>query len=555
MRARFWRVAILAIVCVGCLTKESWGWGEGHDVIGAAVAERLPSPWREKLLENDVLYEQFLHDNHYPDSREKMEQERWGETSLALFASHGIHERFGFHSSEGRCVVFQILVEAIRQNRENEVFLALAILAHSISDQAACNHEPLIQYATYTLGREGLNVVPSLPLDAGWLHKHDFSREIWENRCRKIAISPSYRCSRDVFFQLCFCEWEAVDCFVYGVPILEAASRWVAERDRGAGLVLAEHLSDLAAWGVERTLDVFLAAVEFAKRGDSVVWQREMLTELPSKIDAFIAQRPIERESLILPFLPRDGEAAPIRVVYDSTGRFSEGFFHGGDRIVAAQIAGTLRKKGAAVAILDLREALRDGLLGKGIELLVVPAQRCGSYHGLLRERWEVVLQEFRAAGGKMLWVGAIPPHGVAPELDRSWRMIEEKDQYARPAYPVAMDVLRQSSVVLCGTERSWRYCRTPQGSAGWFWPSGRVFLESLPENVAPIVELRTPEDRFVIGVASDNFAFVPASAFFPYVLTEEKPRWSSAVTLELDSAGESILAELLRQMNMEFDN
>lgn len=551
MRENFWKMVVLAFFCGGMLAQEGWGWGEGHDVVGKAVAERLPSPWREKLLENDAVYRQFIHDNHYPDSREKLEKSRWGEANLALFASHGIEDRYGFHSAVGRCVAFQILVDAIRQNRDEEVFLALAVLAHSISDQAACNHEPLIQYVTYTLGQEGLNVSPSLILDAGWLPKQDFSREIWEKRCRKRGLPTFSGDANEIFWQLCFCEWEAVNTFVHGIPILETASRWEADRNRAAGEELAEHLSELAAWGVERTLEVFYAAAELARRGETVVWRKEMLSEMASQVDTFIAQRPIEKESLIRPFLPSAGELTPIRVVYDPTGRFSEGFFHGGDRIVAGQIAGTLRKEGFSVTVLDVREALEEGLTGKGIELLVVPAQRCGSYHGLRRERWEEVLEEYRATGGKILWVGGIPPRGVAPELALSWRECEEKNRYARPAYPVSMEVLMESSVGLCEGEKSWRYRRIPQGNAGWFWPSGRVFLESLPEGAKPVVELRTPAQRWIIGIVSDDFGFVTSSALFPYVLTDEKPRLYPTVTLELDSAGKAILVEMLRQMKV----
>src|SRR5574344_3156026 len=96
----------------------AWGWGEGHDTVGRALAARLPGPWRERL--HGATLEQFCKDSHYPDERTAFSiNPRVTPEEVAYLARFAMKDSGSFHSDEGRAVAFCLMVRALREHRTN----------------------------------------------------------------------------------------------------------------------------------------------------------------------------------------------------------------------------------------------------------------------------------------------------------------------------------------------------------------------------------------------------------------------------------------------------
>lgn len=512
-------------------------WGTGHRTVGRAVAERLPSPWKEKLT-GDVL-NQFLADNAYPDNTAPPELERWGEKYLRLLKERGITSHFAFHDAPKRAVAFELLVRAIREKDDARTFLLLGILAHSIADQTACNHDPVVHLATYAWGAEGMGVAPQMILDAGWLAEQDRTWTIYEAELAKHSMADNGATAEEIFLRLMGYEWEGTEGIRLGRGILEAAGEYAETQNPAAERKLAEGLSYLAAWGVERTVKTFLAAVRLAESGEKVEFAPEAIREKYAEFVAdYQTNRPITWDACVVPYL---SEALEVAVLHDSTGRFNEGFFSSLDRILTCLVTATLREKYDA-GIVDMRDFNRHGLDATKTKQVVVLAARYGNYGILKTEDFLTKLVAFQKAGGKILWIGCVPPKEITGGPLTGLRTNPEKPGYCKPVYPVPMDVLMASRVTLVETEQSWPFVRKPNGRAGWIWYGGASYFQGeLPPGLKPLVTLDSPDGKRVVGVSAATWAWLPTYAVFPYVLTNEKPKLYP-FDGKLDSAGREIL-------------
>jgi len=536
-----------------------FAWGGGHNLVAEQIAKYLPEPWNSRLANDPILMKRFLADSHYPDSQEDLEPARWGEANMKVLTDHGMKGRYGFHQVTNACAAFQLLVEAIRNDDQPRVFMLTAILSHTLADQTSFNHEQLVQYATYTLGGEGLGIFPAQNLDLSWVGGKAETREIWEDRCAEAATEkPVIYGVPEVWDVICRAEWAGQEYTMHGAKIGSLAYALTKPGDHAEiEREMAEAYAKSGVFSVRLTLNLFRSAVELAKSGKQVVWSGKITDYYPDfhqEIIAYIQARPAEKDGFNVPFLPKEGEpTAEFQILYDSTSHWASGFFAPGDQIFACMIAGTLRKNGKTAQLLDVRHFNANGLPEpEKVRFVVVPAQVFHSFYGTDVDVFRKRLADWRASGGRILWVGNSLPADVYPEGAKVLDWIAEKDRYAVPAFQVPLERILDSAIGIQGG-KSWKFQRRPAGSAGWIWPSGRTFVkEGAPEEIQPAVEFIFPDgSRRAIGFTAPKFGFVPTYALAPYTLTLETPDFWP-LDLKLDSAGETILLELVERTNNE---
>lgn len=568
-------IFIITTICSFSLTDQCFAWGSGHHVIGQAVAERIPSPWREKLSKSNS--EIFLNDNHYPDSLAPMKSEsRFTKEDLAIFGRYNMKVRFSFHSSQGRAIAFERLVEAIRQKDDARVFLFLGILAHSIADQSACNHEPFIHYVTYNLGDEGMKIVPNLPLDLGWVKGNQRRWTIFQSELDKIKLPEPALSPKKVYQDLFFYEWEGTESFSNAAELFKYSVRCSSkqitpENEKN----LAIQFSQLGSWGVERILYVFSTALKFADSNTDVQYKKEYLADYDQLVSNYLKDRPIDLESFARPYLPKKSQIPSIAVLFNSLGKMNEGMFNFLNRIQCYQICHTLRGANE-IALWDLRQFLAKGFgpTERRPDLLIVSAPNCVNYHFMKSADLYARLAEYLASGGKILWIGTMPPDTVSPGLSKLVRMNDAKDDYNNPVYPVSMDLLMRSTMQTADGQHKWHFTHEPKGKAGWTWPRCRYYLkEPANHQFKPLLYLDSPKmenakislndennssellDRKVTGFVrpekDPNFGWLPSYAIFPCLLTNETPKFQD-LDLSLDSASETILKMTIKELGIE---
>lgn len=538
-------------------------WGGGHDVVACAVAARLPEPWAARLTGAALV--QFCVDNHYPDARSDFKPDpRLTPAEVAYLAGRKMTNSGQFHSDEGRGVAFTLLVRALRENRPESALLWLATLAHSTADMAACNHDPIVHLATYGWGDPGWGFrlsggQPLSALDLGWVETVPEAKAVWEARLSRVRAADSGQDADGAVLDVMLAGLHGVEaCAPYGVPILGDAAAWAAAKDASHGAPLAQSLSALGCWAVERLLCDFLAAERLAKEGRDPEVTDAVLARYRQACETFTETRRFEDDSLAR------GLTAPLRpeepfvaVLAEPTWRMNDGLFGFNDRVLAAQAATSLRKRGVNAALTDVRAFMAHGAPAARTPVVLVFAQKASTYFSLRPNALVSQLAAYRKAGGKIVWVGGGLPDAALCDFpkDAAYRAdVGAGYVYSWTRLPLATNAYATMTLTV-GSHPACRLARTPSFRAGWHIPSNTtVFRPGAESSLQPLAHLDDHGASLLVGgawpKAAPEVAYLPTYAVYPYLWTSEAP---SLVPFELglDSLGVDALSEAFAALDV----
>jgi len=539
------------VLTAGVIPLFAFGWGTGHDTVARAVAARLPEPWHTRL-QGEAL-KAFCTDSHYPDSFEPFPEERVGEGALAYLKSHGITKRFDLHSDKGRAVAFCLLARAIKEGTPDRVLLWVSALSHSTADMVACNHDPVVHIATYgwcqkdwalrlSGGKPYRELMPCL--DLGWLESEAWTKNLFDRRLDTSAPLESGATAAETLHEVLLYGARGVDaCAPHGPAILEAAAGWTDTRDRAMGERLADHLSALGAWAVERVLRDFSAAQRLAQAGSIPDVTAEVLARYEAAVDAFMEERLLSSDAFAQSALNSVVEGTDqFKVLIEPCWRMHEGMFGFGDRVLAVQIVNTLRRQGKKAELIDVRDFLKGSVNLEKVTALIVPAQQCVSYRILKKETLAARLGVYRQSGGRTVWIGGGEPPGILFNAQpRPWLIKGEAK-----GWPVPLADFVSGTLQVTGLPAR-KLARHPEYDTGWHWPRNPyVFAPEAVGHVQVLATWRGTGAEKVVGAAwpkeRPDVAYLPAYAVSPYIWTREAP-CLGPVRLELDAAGTEALA------------
>lgn len=535
----------------------AFGWGAGHDVVARAVAERLPAPWRERLR-GDAL-NQFCEDNHYPDARTNFTgNPRVTPEEVAYLAQKRMTDSGQFHTDEGRGVAFTLLVRALRENRPAGALLWLGALAHSTADMAACNHDPIVHLATYGWGDPAWNI--RLPdgtpisrmmgsLDLGWVAGDPETRRIWARGVSTLSPSDPGKSGADTLLDVLLDGIAGVEvCAPRGAAIARDAASWSVTRDPQSRAALAESLTALGGWAVERVLCDFLAAERLAQAGPAPEVDEAVLARYRAALSEFTAARPFGADSLVKGLATPQKRGAFVGVTYEPTWRMNDGMLGFNDRVLAAQTVNTLRSKGANAALVDVRAVMAGGCSASNVTALVVFAQKLTPFYTLKPEALAGRLAAYRKEGGKIVWIGGVPPDRALCDFPANLICsvpIGKNYSYSWTRLPVETNAYASLRLSICSHEER-RLARTPSFRAGWHIPSNTSVLgDNAEAQVVPLARLLCGERTLLVGgawpKARPTLAYLPTYAVYPYLWTDESPSLVP-FALALDAQGQEAL-------------
>ena len=551
----------LALAGMAAVAGSAFGWDIGHETVAMAVLAKLPEKWRNRVA-GELLR----------DFREAAKLPDWGDMGLLgpdrqWFAAHGVTTSIGLHHAKRYPFYMNRLVDAINKDDVRRVAVLLASLSHTISDDAACNHDPLTHMLTYVWGPNGYGVMPAVKVDFGWVDLDEDAHEVLRRRVAELQV-PNAReetyeqfISRSLLWPL---EGGEV-ALKHSAQLCDACIGQAVSGTPAASRKLAEALCDIGFWGVERTLEFFAAAERFATIYPDGA--PDLDCEAFAKtvdIDTPFMTRDWHNDSAAREYMPKPGRAYRIRVLYEPTEHCSAALMTALSRVMAPPIVATLRKNFPAegTALLDLREFIRDGLNAVVSPLLVLQVNRVlekGSHCGMNREMLYGKLAEYAKSGGRIVFIEGPLPEEACPELVPAFRTAPdygllpgESSLVRRARLPVPPDCVLNSSMTVETAEgpRTWTFRRDVALCAGWMSENSRHWfdLKTLPTGTAKeIVRMnsvvRNVETNLTVGVVAPaekpTFAYLPNSIVFPYILTDEKPQLSP-YNWTLDSAGEA---------------
>ena len=555
-------------VLVLSLPMLAFGWGGGHDVVGRAVAARLPEPWRARLQGEHLT--QFCVDNHYPDANRRFEEDpRLTLEERRYLAARKMTVSYHFHSDEGRGVAFTLLVRALRENRYESTLLWLGTLSHSTADMVACNHDPITHLATYGWCDKGWNL--RLPnglslttvqscLDLGWIETDSEAKAIWERRAAKVVAADSGRGGEDTVLDVMLAGLYGVGtCAPYGVPIVRDAVSWSVIKDLESLTTLAENLSVLGCWAVERILNDFQAAERLAKAGTIPEVTDTVRKRYHAAFVEFVSSRCFEEDSLAKGLMtPLKKESPYVVVVSEPTWRMNEGMLGFNDRVLAAQTVTTLRKQGMNVALMDVRKFMAEDVPVVRVPMVIVFAQKVSAYYSLQPKALTEQLVKYRRSGGKIIWIGGgVPDPALCDFPERAaYRVEVDKGfYYSYTRLPVNTNAYATLSLKV-GDHALRKLERTPNFNAGWHIPNNTtLFRTEFTESLCPLAYVYDGAKPLLVGCAwpkvSPEIAYLPSYVVYPYLWTREVPALVP-FELGLDSQGLDALDTALAALRVK---
>jgi hypothetical protein len=562
--------ARLPLIALALLPGKAGAWGSGHADWQRQLHEALPPAFMERIAPEtaELAIREW---SKYPDSFESFESEAEliGPEGLATLLRHGVARRYDLHSERARAVAFLLLVEALREGRDEAALFWVASIGHSVADMPACNHDPLLHLATYDWSQIPLRLAGGAELreavgmlDLSHVARHPEGHAALAAAVARLRLGDDGRNARTALLEIMrYGQEGAAFCATRGPRIWEAALARVAADNSETRAALFEPIAELGAWALVRVARDFEMAQRLAASREALPEIDEaLLARHAEEIDALLADRRLEDEALFSGLLrPLDQGGASIGVALEPTWRMNEGITGFGDRVLSAMVCRSLGDAGIRYATLDLREIAESGLPDPAaIPILVLAAREIRSYHTYRREALEEALRGYRKSGGAVLWVGGGHRPLAAPALAAA---LSE----AKPGpWPVAAESLPGSRLVLAASASSaggeWTFLRNPQTPAGWHRPQGPLHFSEAGESVEGIdalLELRSGGDRFLVGAIerppdepdTGPLAWLPVYALHPWLHVE--PRTVEAASLlRLDEAGGRIFHAVLERLS-----
>jgi len=535
-------------------------WGDGHVDWQRSLHEILPSDFMARI-DPETAETAIRHWSKYIDSFESFEPEfeLIGPEGLALLERYGITRRYDLHGERARAVAFLLIVEALRAGRYEAALFWIANFGHSVADMPAGNHDPLLHLATYDWAVIDLSLSGGTPvrevartLDLSHSARHPEGAAAFAAATERMRIEDDGRDAREALLEIMRYGHEgAAYLAARGPAIWDAAIARGLEDGEATRAALFEPVAELGAWALVRVARDVKAALRIAASGESLPeLDEELLAEHAEWLREHVSIRAFEGDQLFAPLRrhlpgPEEGGAEVVGVVLEPVWRMNEAMFGFSDRTLAAMVCRSLDAVGRPHLAIDLREVLAEGFPDPAVlPAVVVAARRLNSYHGLRREDFERVLEDYRSAGGRVLWIGG-HQRPVAAEV-----LAAAMEPEGKGDWPLPEEELPGSRLVLGGGSGEWTMWRHPFTRAGWHRPYGRLGIDPEAPGVEPLLELQGGERKILVGAVErvdgrPPFAWLPAYALHPWILTEPGEVEPEAL-LALDPAGTAILEAAL---------
>ena len=540
-------VAFLLVCLVPAIV---FGWGAGHDQVNELAVKMLHGILPAESATNVVRW------SHAPDDFtrwEKLTQFQVPLEDLQLLKAHKLKTPYSSHTAKGQAVEFILLINAFKENAPQRIAFWSACLLHTLADEAACNHDPLIHYATYAYkSAYRLKMGPGVGLDFADVARTPEGKQLVHRLAAEVAECPLPSDPDEAVLEVMLSGVKS-NAFMTrrGTAIAASFARnATAEQLATARTALAE----LGVHGAARGHDVIVAAKEFAQRGVTPELTPALEAEFQKRKAAYVAARPLSDDSLFADLLKTQasGDRPAVGVLVEPSVSMNEAHFSFGAKVISAGAARSMQLAGVPIRLIDVRCLENEGTLSpQATPVLFV----CAGPLRLGRPAKDALAKYFNA-GGRPLWIGG-EHGGLLGELSASLvpmapEVLPVATRYGQDT-PVAHEArfhfLREFQEAL----GSQPYCfvHNPNTKAGWQVPRCRYQIKPAAEIIA-LAEMRLAGNAVpVVGAWMDlqgkaKAIFIPEYLLAPYVLSEEDGLQDLSRPA-LDRVGRHILSTSLR--------
>ena len=538
-------------------TVDLFAWGSGHDDVNRIALDRLPSAIKALLSPEDR--KAFVKESHAPDDftpwaeYERKKGRTIDPNDLATLAAHTIKTPYALHTAKGQGVNFILLHRALQDRDGSRIAFWGACLAHTLADEAACNHDPLVHYLTYAFkGGYGMTFGEDGMVDFGELCRTPEGYAIalealGQDSPKRIGEEP-----QEVLAEIMLHGLKANQFMTErGVRIASAFDTEVSDE------VLADSriaMAELGAYGSRAWLEAITTAWALIEEGNpDPVITPELLASHKARHAEYVAARPLETDALYAPWLKlhADTDVPAVGVVVEPSISMDEGGLSFGGRFLASAIFRELHESKIPFRVIDAREPGR-GLDAKSTSMVILSSGR------FQNEELVRALKTYTNAGGNLLLIGGEHRDLLGP-LSQALTKADPGTLPVTLGYGQKnLEIINEVGVHFRGPlaeslgATAFPFIHNPDTKAGWQKPKCAYRLkDKFGAEIEPLAMTKLNGRKQVVAAACRldgklRFAFIPEYLIAPYLLTD-KPDFSNPAQPQLDRIGSTVLFTTLR--------
>ena len=552
-------LSILMLALVGssmCLN----AWGPGHDDVNRIALDRLPV--EIKVLLSPENRKAFVKDAKVPDDftpwseYEKKKGRVITPNDLAILSKYKIKTPYALHSAKGQAVNYVLLYRALKDRDGNRIAFWGACLAHTLADEVACNHDPLIHYLTYAFkGGYGMKFGKAGMLDFGELCRttegYDLALEaLGPGSPKSLGKEP-----QEVLVEIMLHGLQA-NQFMSERSVL-IATAFDPDASEGALADSRFAMAELGAYGVRKWLEAITTAWALINESKPVpVLTPELLADYKARHTKFVAARPLSADALYAPWLKlqTDPNIPAIGVVVEPSTTMNKGGLSFGGRFLASAILRELHKSKIPFRVIDAREPeIKLDKRSTSVAIL------CSGK--LQNDKLVQAINNYTDAGGKLLIIGG-EHKGLLGPLSQALIKADPDTLPVTTEYGQNnLDYIDQQSVFFCGPlakstgEQAYPFIHNPDTKAGWQKPKCPYWFKSnFTSDIKPLARIELNGKSKVVAAVyrpagKGRFAFLPEYLIAPYLLSD-KPKFSNPARPQLDRISSTVLSTTLNLLH-----
>ena len=534
-----------------------YAWGSGHYDVNRIALDRLPVEMKALLSPDNR--KDFVKDAKAPDDftpwseYEKKKGKVITPNDLATLSKYKIKTPYALHSATGQAVNYVLLYRALKDRDGDRIAFWGACLAHTLADEVACNHDPLIHYLSYAFkGGYGMKFGKAGMLDFGELCGTPEGDAL---AVKALNAVPLVRFGDDPQEVL-------VEIMLHGLK----ANRFMTERsviiasafdpDAGDGALADSQfaMAELGAFGIKAWLEVITTAWALINESKPVpVLTPEILADYKARHTKFVTARPLKADALYAPWLKLQAETGvpAVGVVVEPSISMDQGGLSFGGRFLASAILRELHKSKIPFRVIDAREPDRD-MDTRSTSMVILCS---GKFHNdeLVR-----ALNSYISAGGHLLLIGG-EHRGLLGPLSQALIKADPATLPVTSGYGQKnLDFIDRIRVRFSGWlaeeigKDALPFIHNPDTKAGWQKPKCPYRLkEDFGADIEPLAKIELDGENQIVAAmyrpdGNACFVFIPEYLIAPYLLTDE-PEFSNPAQPQLDRIGSKVLLAALR--------
>ena len=397
----------------------AYGWGAGHDNQVKLLLAALPEEM-QKFFPADVREKMIKSYSHYPDSFEKFDEALIGPEAAAVLRKYGIKKRFNLHYPKGAAVCFILLTKAFREKNPRRAALWAAALSHSLGDESACNHDPLIHYMTYALIPYGVKMGKGIGVDFSQVARTKEGSALIQSLVKDFSPKPISPVPAEALHRVMMYSVEGCR------TMTQRSSRIAASFAIGASAkVMADGrraLAELGVDGVRVAADAVVTAWRYAAEGKEAEITSEVMKSFNAKKKTTLEKRPLADDSIYAGLLETDPSERYIGVIIEASQTMNHVYLGFSSKFIMASAMWDMKDAGIPFRALDLRQIAKKGMPAPAHVPVAVICS--GRFHPPAEFRKS--LRAYIEAGGKFFWIGGREKKLLEP-FSKSLQLVDDE--------------------------------------------------------------------------------------------------------------------------------